>query len=282
MNFRASMNAAKLFLRNNKSTILMAGGVILTICAVGEAIRATSKAKDIIDELEYEKFEDLGAPEEPNVDCRLDKKEVLRGVWKCYIWTGLLLSGAVTCCICSHVSSNKTIGAMSMAYASLLETYNTYQDNVRKIVREKDIRAIDHNVVHDIIQEDKKIIPESAQRKTFVISDETQICFRDAYSAKGTGYFKMTMNDARIAVSKFNKWLMDNEKASLNDWYDFIGLGHSELGDNLGWSWMEDGPLYLRAIPDDIDEDEDNIVITMIGLTSDEHAAYFKMPSNIY
>ena len=280
MNFSATMTAAKLFLRHHKSAILTGIGAVLTIAAVCEAVRATSKAKDVIDELEYEKFEEMGAPEEPNVDFHLDRSEVLKGVWKCYILTFLLTGGALTCVICSHVNSNKTIGAMSMAYASLLETYNTYKDNVRKNISEKEQRAITHGTVHDIIEKDQSILNEKSKSAVMMLSDETKVLFRDAYSSKGTGYFRMNMNDARIAVSKFNKWMMNNEQASLNDWYDFLGLGHSELGDYMIWKW-EDGPVYLKAIPDDIDMDEDINVTTALGLVHDECDTFFSIPQII-
>lgn len=275
MSFTATMNAAKIFLRHNKSLILTAAGVVLTIAAVCETVRATSKAKNIIDDVEYEKFEALGCPEDEKIDYHLTKTEVIKSVWKCYILTALLTSGAVTCVICSHVNSNKTISAMSMAYASLLETYNSCKDNIKKNLTQKEQRNITHGMVHDIIEEDKKANPNPSPK--LIINSDSAILFRDAYSSKGTGYFKLSMDEARKAVAKFNKWMMDNDQATLNDWYDFLGLGHSELGDYLFWKW-ENGPLYLRAIPDDIDVDEDNEVVTVLGLTTDESCTFFSCP----
>ncbi len=277
MGFSTFMNTTRVFLRTHKRGILIGAGVVLTLAAVCEAVRATSKAKDIIDECEYEKFESLGMPEEGSEDFHLTKSETLRAVWKCYILTVLLTGGAVTCMISSHIASNRTIGAMSAAYASLLETYNVYRDNVRKVVTNSENQRITHGTVHDIVASDKELVPEKL-KSSLIISDGTEILFRDAYSAKGTGYFKMTMNDARKAVAKFNKWLMDNDRATLNDWYDFLGLGHSDLGDCLWWSWAEDGPLYLRAIPDDVDTDDDDLIITALGLASDEGASWFALP----
>lgn len=274
MGFTTFITSAGLFLRHNKCLILTAAGVGLTVGAVFEAVRSTNKAKDIIDELEYEKFEEAGAPEEPNVDCRLSRSEVLKGVWKCYIFTALLTSGAVACIICAHVNSNKAISAMSMAYASLLETYNSCKDNIQKNLTEKEQRSITHGMVHDIVEKDKN---DKSDIPKIVVSNNASILFRDAYSSKGTGYFRMPMDDARKAVAKFNKWMMDNDSASLNDWYDFLGLGHSELGDCLFWKW-ESGPLYLKAIPDDIDVDEDNEVVTVLGLVHDESCAFFSLP----
>ena len=282
MNIMSSINAAKLFFRRNSSVILTGAAVGLTIFAVVEAVRATSKAKDIIDEKEYEKFEALNMPEDEKVDYHLEHSEVIKAVWKCYILTFLLLGGAVTCCVCSHISSSKKIGAMSVAYASLLETYNTFRDNVRKNVSKKEEMAITHGTVHDIIERDP--LPEKIRTSpSLIVAEDSKVLFRDAYSAKsGTGYFKMTMDDVRKAEGKFNKYMMDTGSASLNDWYDFLGLGHSELGDYLGWTWAEDGPLYARAIPDDIDLSEDTVIVSALGLAPDDSSTYYKMPKALW
>lgn len=282
MNIGSSINAARIFFRRNSGVILTATAVGLTVFAIVEAVRATSKAKDIIDELEYEKFEELNMPEDETVDYHLEPMEVLKGVWKCYILTILLGSAAVTCCICSHINSSKKISAMSVAYASLLETYNTYKDNVQKNVSRKENLAISHGTVHDILEKDP--VPEKLKTPpTLVISDDHQILLRDAYSAKtGTGYFKMTMDEVRKAEGKFNKYLMDAGTATLNDWYDFLGIGHSDLGDIFGWSWAENGPLYVKVIPDDIDVSEDTVIVSALGLAPDEGCTYFSMPSKIY
>lgn len=285
MNLRASLNATKLFLRNNKSTILMVGGIALTIFAVGEAIRATSNAKNIIDELEYEKFESLGMPEEESVDYHLDKKEVIKGVWKCYIWTFLLLSGAVTCCVCSHITSNRKIAAMSMAYASLLETYNTYQDNVKKYVKEKDQRMISHGVVHDIVESDKQKIPESTMKSLFDDpGDDDLILFRDLYSSVGSaGYFKRTSEQVLRAELDFNKKLSDDGIATLNDWYDCLDIGHSEIGDYFGWRYdPSKGPLFAITPRDDFNVNRDKRVVTGLGLGNSRYATYLEKPISIF
>lgn len=281
MNFGSSINAAKIFFRKNSGVILTAASVGFTIFAVVEAVRATSKAKNIIDELEYEKFEAMGMPEDESIEYHLNNKEVIKGVWKCYIPTTLLLTGALTCCICSHVSSTKKIGAMSVAYASLLETYNTYRDNVRKNIKSSEVRNIEHGVIHDIVERDKKEMSPEVKDSLFVVSDTTEVLFRDAYSSKiSTGYFKMTYEDISRAEAKFNKYLMDMGSATLNDWYDFLGIGRSELGDVLEWTWADDGPLYARAIPDDIDITERSAPVSQLGLSHDEHGDII-MPSPI-
>lgn len=283
MNANGLIAGSRAILRQHGRSILTGGSIILTVLAVGEGIRATCNAKDIISEKQYEKFEAMGCPEEGG-DFKLTREEVIKSVWKCYIWTFLLLGAAIACGITSHVQSNKIIEGSSLAYSSLLETYNMYQHNVGRVLSNKQQRDVLHETVHDIVENDgpNPKVTDIKPTTKIVVSEDTKVLFRDAYSSKGSGYFRMTMNDARIAIAKFNKWLMDNDQATLNDWYDFLGLGHSEMGDVLGWSWMKDGPLYLRAVPDDININDDNEVITVLGLTSDENGIYFSRPGNMY
>lgn len=280
MNFSATMTAAKLFLRHHKSAILTGVGAILTIAAVCEAVRATSKAKDVIDELEYEKFEEMGAPEEPNVDFHLNKNEVLKGVWKCYIPTFLLTGGALTCVICSQVNSNKTIGAMSMAYASLLETYNTYRDNVQKNLKEKDQQLISHGVIHDIVEKDKKVMPEKVKEELFNNDeDDVRNLYRDAYSSNIVGgYFKKTSDEILRAENEFNAKLSRDGYATLNDWYDCLDIGHSESGDYFGWRYESQGPLFATTITDDYVVTRDKYNVICLGLSYSRYGKYVESP----
>ena len=280
MNFSAAINTAKLFLRHNKSGILTGIGAVLAIAAVCEAVRSTSKAKDIVDELEYTKFEEMGAPEEPNVDFHLTRSEVIRGVWKCYILTFLLTSASVTCIICSHVNSNKTISAMSMAYGSLLETYNTYKDNVRKNLTEKEQQLISHGTVHDIVERDKQSMPEKVKDTIFEKDDnDIKNLYRDAYSSKITGaYFKKTSDEILRAENEFNAKLSRDGYATLNDWYDCLDLGHSESGDYFGWRYESHGPLFATTITDDYVVTRDKYNVICLGLSYSRYGKYVEMP----
>lgn len=281
-----SLANAKIFWKQNSRSILTIGSVVLTVSAVFEAVKATSHAKDIIDDVEYEKFESLGCPEDGNHnpnEYKLTYSEVLRNTWKCYIWTALLLSGAVTCGVVSHIESNKRIEAATVAYGSLLETYNTYRDNVQRSLKEKDRMAINHSTMHDIVERDRAMMPENMYNHLTAMNDDDLILVRDVYGSKIKGaYFKRTASQISKAEGKFNRILMDNGKATLNDWYDCLDIGHSELGDYYGWEWDKDGPLYAIAIPDDFNVVEDRRVISGLGLAESEYTKFFKPFRQLY
>lgn len=283
LDFSKYIGSAKIFLRQNSRAILTCGCVILTVSSVIEAIKATSDAKDILDDAEYEKFESLGCPEDPNIDYHLTTGEIIRHTWKCYIWTFLLLTGAITCGVASHVESSKRIRTATVAYSSMLEMYNTYRDNVQRVLKDKDRMAINHATMHDIVEKDRSSFAENAYNRMLTVDDDTLLLLRDVYGAKVKGaYFKRTASDISKAEGKFNRILMDQGKATLNDWYDCLDLGHSELGDYYGWEWDKDGPLYAVVIPDDFNVVEDRRVVSGLGLAESEYTKFFKPFRQLY
>lgn len=284
MDLRRSINGIKVFWKHNSRAILTTGSVILGVSAVVEAIRATSLAKDLIDEAEYDKFESLGCPEDESIDYRLTKGEIFKHTWKCYIWTTLLLSGSIACGIASHVESNKKLNAAAIAYGGLLETYNTYKENVEKVVKEKDLREINHRTVHDIVERDKEAMSDQIKDQMFKDNGEDiLVLFRDAYSSKGaSGYFKLTSEDVRKAELDFNKKLMDDGVATLNDWYDCLDIGHSEVGDYYGWRYDPNGPLFAVTIPDDFNISNDIRSVTCLGLGYTRYSRFFERPKSLY
>lgn len=283
MDLSRSMNTLKIFWKQNNRTILTYGSVVLTVSAVIEAIKATSLAKDIIDDAEYDKFEAMGCPEDNDIDYRLTKSEIFKTTWKCYIWTSLLLSGAVACGIASHMESNKRIKAASIAYGSLLETYNTYRDNVEKVVKEKDIRAINHGMAHDIVEKDKHYMSESVKDKLFNDDGESiKNLYRDAYSANiPGGYFKRTNDEILRAELDFNSKLARDGYATLNDWYDCLDIGHSETGDYYGWRYNENGPLFATTATDDFIVTKDTYNVICLGLGYSRYGKFMEYPKAI-
>lgn len=284
INLNKPINTVRVLWKNHNRSILTAGSIVLAISAVVESISATSKAKDILDDAKYEKFEALGCDERIDKNAyALSTKEIIAKTWKCYIWTTMLLGGSIACSAVSHVESNKRIDEMAASYGALLSLYNTYKTSVQKTLKARDIREINHNVVHEIVEQDKATLPDHAKKQLFAVTDDVNVLFRDIYSSNtGKCYFKKTMEEVRRAEGRFNRMLMDNGSATLNDWYDCLDIGHSDIGDFLGWRWDEVGPLFAVGIPDDIDIVEDVAVVTGLGLGRDQYTKFFEMPNKLY
>lgn len=284
IDFNKLLNPVRIFWKQNNRTILRLGALALGVSAVVECGRATVKAKDILDDAKYMKFESLGCNTMlDKEDYALSTKEVISKTWKCYIWTTVLLSAAIACDVTANIESEKRIEELTLAYGAAVESYNAYKSSVAKTLKARDIREINHNMVHDIVEKDKAQMPEYTRKQLFAVTDDTTVLFRDIYSSNtGKCYFKKTMEEVRRAEGRFNRMLMDNGSATLNDWYDCLDIGHSDIGDFLGWRWADVGPLFAVGVPDDIDIVEDVAVVTGLGLGRDQYTKFFEMPNKLY
>lgn len=284
IDFNKPIRALRIFWKRNNRKILTIGSIMLGASAVVECGRATIKANKIVDELKYEKFESMGCPETGTADdYNLTTSEIIKNTWKCYIWTTILLSASITCGVVSHIESDKRIKEEALAYGALLQTYNSCRESLRKTLKNKELREVNHSIIHEMVERDKAEMPEYTKKQLFAITEDTNVLFRDIYSSNtGKCYFKKTMEEVRRAEGRFNRMMMDNGCATLNDWYDCLDIGHSDIGDFLGWRWSDVGPLFAVGVPDDIDIVEDVAVVTGLGLARDQYAKFFEMPNKLY
>lgn len=280
----------KSFCKDNSCTIFT---VLAVICSVGTAISttvATVKSCKEIENAEYDKWEDMGEPESPDVDISLTKAETVKLVWPHYILPAVLLFGGVTCEICALKAGQRKVEALTGAYVMAAQTVSALRDSVHHNLPPRDARLVETGAVHNMIEADKTN-PDTAKRIIALQNEgETTTVYRDAYSPKGSGiYFKGSMDKFRKAVNLYNKLLSDRSKdglkGTINDWYDCLGLcgisvGNSDLGDVLEFSWDDDGPMQLYAVCDRVDVDFDDNAIIAIGLRrADEAEGSLAIPS---
>lgn len=263
----------KSFCKDNAATIFTVAGVIFTIGAVVEAVHATSKVHDKLEEAEYENWEELGCPEDENVDISLTPGEVIKLSWTNYIFTGVLVAGAVTFDILSLRYGKKEVAKYAGAYILAAQTVNTLRDSIRDNLSPRDARRIESDYVRRVIDADRQNPDVLADMQNKRKNCETGTIYRDAYSATGYGiYLNGTMDQFRKAVNLFNKRLSREPYiATINDWYDCLNLvgidiGHSVMGDVLEFHWNEDGPMELYAVVETMDPDMDDNATAYIGL----------------
>lgn len=265
----------KAFCKDNANTIFTIGGIIFGVGAVIEAVHATSKACKKIEDAEYDKWEELGEPEDQSVDISLTTWETVKLVWPNYIFTTILLAAGVTFDICSLRSSQKKIDGLTSMCLLATQTVVSLRESMHENLPPKDIRRVESGVLHKNIEADRKVDKINKKIEQLQQVGGTTTVFRDGYSPKGAGiYFKHelnTMEACRKAVHLFNKILERCEVATINDWYDClakcgINVGHSDLGDVLEFEWHADGPMELYSQADYIDPDMDDNAVICIGL----------------
>lgn len=151
---------------------------------------------------------------------------VLSLTWKNYIPT--VLVGTATVGIVgfgSYSMAKRTTAAISTV--TLTEkAFTEYKKAVVKELGEKKERGVSESVTAKQIEANPP-----TESSVIVIGDKSLTCFE-----RHTGrYFKSDMDTLRKAENEINSRIIHELYVSLNEFYDLIGLPHTETSGNLGW-----------------------------------------------
>lgn len=211
--------------------ILTAIGVVGMITTTVLAVKATPKALELIEE----KKEELNLEPMDN----LTAVETVKAAWKPYIpavATGVFATG---CLIAANSVHAKRYAGLATAYQISTTALNEYRDKVVETIGEKKER-----VVHDKIAEDRvKKNPPSTSTITMTENGGNTLCY-DLHSGR---YFKSDIDRIKRARNDLNYRMTSGMEmyTSLNEFYDAIGLGRTEIGDQLGWR-IDEGQIEIH------------------------------------
>jgi hypothetical protein len=138
------------------------------------------------------------------------------------------------------VAGSLTIGAIIMAQsinsrrqAAFLSAYtlveNRFRDYQQKVV-DKMGEAKEQAVRDDIAQDYVNANPMN--NTTLIVNDNDTQAFLDILSGR---HFLSSVEKVRKAENKLNYQLNNDAYASLNDFYDALGIPHIAMGEELGW-----------------------------------------------
>ena len=211
---------------DNSPAILTAVGVTGTVTTAIFAGKGAFRAGEIIREMEAEN----GRPE--------DKKERLvaqaKATWTLYIPAVGVGTATVACIVFANQIGTRRAAAMAAAYSMSEKAFTEYREKIiEKVGETKEQAARD-----EIMQEHVDKNPVSTQ--VIMVGDNEVLCF-DSYTGR---YFNSTMETLKKAQNDINYKMIRESYASLNDFYDKVGLDWVPTGDDLGWN--TDCPLELR------------------------------------
>lgn len=207
--------------------ILMGFGIAGMITSTVLAVKATPKALRLIERAEEEKGK------------KLTKTEVIKTTWKCYIPTVLVAATSTGCLIGSSRVNLRRNAMLATAYKIAETTHKEYRDKVIETIGEKK-----EQVIKDKIAEDK-LNANPVNNNTIIITDNGNTLFCDTLSKR---YFRSDRNKIEKAQNEINRKLNIDLYASLNDFYELIGLEYTDMGDDLGWN-IANGLLELDLRP---------------------------------
>lgn len=210
------MSNIQTLLKKNSPLILTAAAAVGMVYTTVSAVKATPKAMELIKNAEEEKGEEL---------TNIEKVKV---AWKPYIPS--LLSGSLTLASMfgAYIMSSKQQASLASAYVMLSKAYEEY--------KLKSVEIYGNNAKNNIYGEIIK-----ARYDDSLVLDDDELLFFDVNSLR---FYKSTMNAVIVAENAFLKSLADRRYASLNEYYDLVGLPHVDYGYQLGWMELENNDPY--------------------------------------
>lgn len=205
--------------------ILTGIGVAGMITTVVLAVKATPKALELIED----KKEELDAG-------KLTVVDTVKTAWKPYVpavVTGVL---STVCIIGGNAVGTRRTAALAAAYKISETALHEYKDAVVETIGEEKAKEVKEKVAQNKL--DKNPVVE---KQIIVTNKGTFLCY-DSLSGR---YFQSDMETIRKAQNDINDYLFSEDYASLNMFYDFLGLEHTRLGAELGWK-IDSGTLQIE------------------------------------
>lgn len=205
--------------------ILTGIGVAGMITTVVLAVKATPKALELIED----KKEELDAG-------KLTVVDTVKTAWKPYVpavVTGVL---STVCIVGGNAVGTRRTAALAAAYKISETALHEYKDAVVETIGEEKSKEVKEKVAQNKL--DKNPVVE---KQIIVTNKGTFLCY-DSLSGR---YFQSDIETIRKAQNDINDYLFSEDYASLNMFYDFLGLEHTRLGAELGWK-IDSGTLQIE------------------------------------
>lgn len=210
MNFRDQLISLKKKIVIEAPEILTVAGVASFITTIVLSVKATPKAVAIINTLE----------EEPT------KTEIVKATWKCYIPTAIAGTVSIGCFVGAIGVTQKRNTSLMAACKIAESALREYKDAVIETVSEKEEKQIRYNMA------DKKIRENPVSNTEVIITGSGDTLCYDSFSGR---YFESNIDKIRKAENTIDRMILTDDYASLNDFYDELGLDRTRGGDELGW-----------------------------------------------
>lgn len=252
MNISTAFKAIGPLLKRNGPVILTGLGVAGSVTAIFLAVRATPRALNKLDVAYIDKNNRL-MTEDPNQtypEVPLTPVEVIKVVWKDYLPAlGVEVFTLVSIVGAQGINMRRQAAIIS-AFTLSEAAFREYQDRMVIEAPTKDRKVRD-----DVARERITANPPSGQE--IVIIEGGDQLFYEAHTDR---YFQSTMQKVRKAVNDLNYKIINDNYASLNDFYNMIGLNTLPQGEETGWT--TDRPLEVDYSTQMTDDDRSSIVLT--------------------
>lgn len=224
MNIASYVKTARSVITAN-SPVLLLGTTIAGVVTTGVlAAKAGYEARGIIDRTEgYQ--EDPEGIKEHSV---LTFQEKAMITWVVFAPAAISGAGTIAAAVGTHTVHTKRANAMAALYAVTSNKLDDMTEKAEELLGPKKTQDLQNKVAQKSI--DRR--PQFEDSEVMLVEDGNELCYDD-WSGR---YFMSNMAKLESAINDINRLLIDEGDASLNDWYDFVGLPGIQMGNDFGWS----------------------------------------------
>lgn len=207
---------------DNSPTILTALGVVGTLGTAVLTGKATFKAADILFDEEL-RFQESVLPN----PTPLDRKDKIKLVWKLYIPPAVMGTVTVGSIIMANRIGSKRAAAIAAAYTILEKASDEYRSKVIETIGENKEQKIRTEIVEDRLRRN----PITEGNVMVVNGGDHMFC--EMYTGR---YFRSDTETVRRAVNDINHQINTHHYASLQDFYDILGIPQTAVSNEMGWN----------------------------------------------
>lgn len=212
--FASLAGAARKLVVDNSPTILTAFAVVGVATTAIMAVKATPRAIKILEVAQT------------NSPVLLTPQEKLRLIAPCYIPSSMVGIATMACIIGANSVHAKRQAALISAYTLTENAFKEYQAKVTETLGEGKERKVRDELAQDRVDQHPVATSE------VIITGNGDVLFMDSLSSQ---YFESTYEKVKRAENELNHKLVNDMYASLNDFYEMLGVPHNDLGEELGW-----------------------------------------------
>lgn len=220
MNIASSLKTVKSVITAN-SPVLLVGTAIAGVVATGVlAAKGGYNARGIVDEAEANRTEPLTVPEKVQL------------TWLCYAAPALTGASTIAATVGVHTIHTKRHAALAGLYAVTTTKLDDYREKAEELLGTKKAQELNNEIAQRNIDREIERGNDFIDHEVIITDNGDALCY-DEWSGR---YFMGSVNKIESAVNEVNRLLIDNGDASLNDFYDYVGLTPISMGTRFGWS----------------------------------------------
>lgn len=241
--FKGILNTVGQKVNDNSPELLIGIGLAGMFASTVMAVKVTPKVHSLI-EIEREIREAEGEPD-------LTKMDIIKIGVKPYLPAVIGYCVSAACIIGANSVNSKRNAILLSAYKLGEKTLTEYKDAVIEVIGEEKEKEVKDIVSRKRMSED----PVSTAEVIFTGKGES-LCY-DTISGR---YFQCDVDKIKKSVNDINYILLQDMYASLNDFYELIGIDAVSIGSSMGWN-IDDGQMNIYFSAQIADNDQPCIVL---------------------